>query len=112
MQIFRVVIAIAWLLVAWISVHAVATLGVNQAGAIFFADFHQPWRAQFNGDFAVHLLLMAGWTVYREKNLLRGFAFGLAAILFGGFFSLAYIFFATFAANGSFKNLLLGYKAA
>jgi len=111
MQIFRAAVLISWLLVMWISIHAVTALGFNQAGATFFADFGHPWRAQFNGDFAAHLLLMACWIVYREKNLLLGVLFGLAAVMFGGAFSLAYIFVATFTARGSFKGLLIGYRA-
>lgn len=42
MQIFRAAILIAWLLVMWVSIHAVATLGFNQAGATFFGDFNHP----------------------------------------------------------------------
>ena len=111
MQIFRAAVLIAWLVVMWVSIHAVATLGFNQAGATFFGDFSNPWRAQFNADFSVHLLLMAAWIIYRQKNPLLGLLFGLAAVMFGGAFSLAYIFVATFTAKGSFKGLLLGYRA-
>jgi hypothetical protein len=111
MQIFRAAVLIAWLVVMWVSIHAVATLGFNQGGATFFGDFSHPWRAQFNADFSAHLLLMAAWIVYRQKNLLLGLLFGLAAVMFGGAFSLAYIFVATFTAKGSFKGLLLGYRA-
>lgn len=111
MQIFRAAVLIAWLVVMWVSIHAVATLGFNQAGATFFGDFSNPWRAQFNADFSAHLLLMAAWIVYRQNYLLLGLLFGLAAVMFGGAFSLAYIFVATFTAKGSFKGLLLGYRA-
>ena len=111
MQIFRAAVLIAWLLVMWVSIHAVATLGFNQAGATFFGDFGNPWRAQFNADFSAHLLLMAAWIVYRQKFLLLGLLFGLAAVMFGGAFSLAYIFIASFTAKGSFKGLLLGCRA-
>jgi hypothetical protein len=54
---------------------------------------------------------MAAWIIYRQKNLLLALLFGLAAIMFGGAFSLAYIFVATFTAKGSFKVLLLGHRA-
>lgn len=112
MQIFRAFLVIAWLALTWTSVHAVATMGPNAAGAFFFGDMAHPWRAQFNTDFAVHLLLMAGWIVYRERNLVRGVPFGLLAILLGGVFSFAYLFVATFAVRGDWKSLLLGRQAA
>ncbi|MDB5969903.1 MAG: hypothetical protein JWQ90_2353 [Hydrocarboniphaga sp.] len=112
MQIFRGVVAIAWLLVVGITIHAVLTLGVDQAGATFIGDFGHPWRAQFNGDFSAHLLLMAAWIVYREKSAMVGLPCGLLAILGGGAFSLAYIFIASFRGTGSAESLLLGYRAA
>ncbi len=54
---------------------------------------------------------MAAWIAYRQKSLPLGLLFGLAAVMFGGAFSLAYIFVATFTAKGGFKGLLLGYRA-
>lgn len=112
MQIFRIAVAIAWLAVMWVSVHAVTAMGFNAAGPVFFDGFNHPWQAQLNGDFSAHLLLMAGWIVYREKNVALGLVFGLAAIMLGGAFSLAYIFIATFTAGGTFKGLLLGARRA
>jgi hypothetical protein len=82
-------------------------MGFDAAGSTFFADFAHPWRAQFNGDFSVHLLLMASWIVYREKRLAVGIPLGLGALM-GGVFSFAYIFLATFGTGGSFTKLLLG----
>ena len=111
MQIFRGFLAIAWLAMTWVSIQAVATMGAHTAGDVFFGDMAHPWRAQFNTDFGVHLLLMAGWIAYREKSLVRGIPFGLLAILLGGVFSFAYLFLATFAARGDWKVLLLGRRA-
>jgi hypothetical protein len=107
-QIFRVAVAVAWLIVTWISVAAVSQMGFGAASDIFIGDFAHPWRAQFNADFSAHLLLMAGWIIFREKRLLVAMSFGAAGILFGGVFSLAYIFVATFRCEGSFQRLLLG----
>jgi hypothetical protein len=111
MQIFRAAVAIAWLAVMWISVQAVTKMGFDAAGATFFADFAHPWRAQFNGDFGAHLLLMASWIAYRERRLAVGLPLALAAVMLGGAFSFAYIFVATFRARGSFTGLLLGDRA-
>ena len=78
---------------------------------IFMRDFSHPWRAQFNTDFSLHLLLMALWILYREKSLFRGIPFATLSIVVGGAFSLAYILVATFAAKGDFRRLLLGGRA-
>ncbi len=110
MQIFRILVLAAWLAVMWISVQAVSAMGFDGAN-LFFSDFAHPWRAQFNGDFSAHLALMAGWLFYRENNWLTGLLCGIGAIMLGGAFSLLYIFIATFRAQGSFRNLLLGARA-
>jgi len=108
MLILRIALAVAWILVTWVSVGAVTQMGFGAAGETFFADFAHPWRAQFNADFSAHLLLMAAWIVYREKRPLAAGFFGAAAIFFGGVFSLAYIFIATFRCEDNFQALLLG----
>lgn len=110
MLIFRIAVAIAWLLVVAVSVHAVGTMGLTPGGIVFFQDFAHPWRAQYNADFSAHLILMAAWIAYRENRLL-GVPLGLLAIMFGGAYSLAYIFIATFKAKGRFDHLLLGNRA-
>lgn len=110
MLIFRVALAIAWLLIFSVSVHAVQTMGLQPGGIVFFEDFSHPWRAQYNADFSGHLLLMAAWITYRENRLL-GLPLGLLAILFGGVYSLAYIFIATFTSKGRFDAMLLGNRA-
>ncbi|NGY07059.1 DUF1475 family protein [Solimonas terrae] len=107
MLMFRICITLAWLSVITVSVHAVETMGLAPGGIVFFQDFAHPWRAQYNADFSMHLLLMAAWIAYRENRLL-GIPLGLFAIMFGGAYSLAYIFIATFKAEGRFDRLLLG----
>lgn len=108
MQLLRSALLVAWLATLWVSVRAILALGAGAAGDVFLGDFSHPWRAQFNTDFAVHLLLMAAWIVYRERGSIRGFGFGVAAVLFGGAFSFAYLFVATFTAQGDIRRLLLG----
>ena len=112
MQIFRIALLIAWLPIMAISIHAIATMGIAPGGIVLFQDFAHPWRAQYNADFSAHLLLMAAWIAYREKGGLVGVLLGLLAILFGGAYSLAYIFIATFRVDGRFDQLLLGKQAA
>lgn len=112
MQIFRAFLIVAWAATMWISVQAIRAMGARVAGDVFLGDFAHPWRAQFNTDFAIHLLLMASWIAHRERSLIRRISFGLAAILFGGVFSFAYVFVATFTAKGDVRRLLLGDRAA
>jgi hypothetical protein len=112
MHILRVILIVGWLLVMWVSVHAIQAMGVSASGDIFMRDFSQPWRAQFNTDFSFHLLLMALWILHREKSLIWGIPFAVLSIVVGGAFSLAYILVATFAAKGDVRGLLLGDRAA
>ncbi|WP_157622888.1 hypothetical protein [Solimonas soli] len=112
MTILRVVLAVAWMTILLVGVHAVNSMGLAPGGKVFFEDFAHPWRAQYNADFSIHLLLMAAWITYRERNLAVGLPLGALAVLLGGTYSLAYIFVATFRAGGNVETLLLGKKKA
>jgi hypothetical protein len=111
MNAFRLAIFIAWIVVVAITVKAVAAMGMQAGGDIFLADFAHPWRAQFNGDLITHLLLMGAWVFWREQKWPVGLVCGVLAALFGGMFSLAYIFVTTFRVNGDMRRLLLGKHA-
>lgn len=106
MKLFRTALVIAWLAILAITANAITTLGLSD-GKLFITDFGHPWRAQFNGDFSVHLLLVMAWIVYRERKPLRGVALALPVVL-GSLYTLPYIFVATFRAEGRFDALLLG----
>ena len=110
MTALRIVVGIAWITVLVVSVRAIQQLGVDGVN-IFFDDFAQPWRAQFNTDFSAHLLLMAMWIFYREPQRWLGVLGAVLAICFGGAFSLAYVLVATFRARGDTRQVLLGKHA-
>jgi hypothetical protein len=110
-NIFRVILVAAWLVLLWVSAKAVAAMGANAAGAVFFGDMAHPWRAQFNVDFALHLLLVAGWLTYRDRVWIRGLLFGVLAIMFGGVFTLAFLLVETFRTKGDMRRVLLGNRA-
>jgi len=63
-NILRVLLALGWALLFYVSVRAVRQMGFGAAGDVFFGDLAHPWRAQFNTVFGLHLLLVAAWTVY------------------------------------------------
>jgi hypothetical protein len=109
---FRVALGIAWAVLFTVSVHAVQSMGVNAAGAVFIGDFAHPWRAQFNTDFTIHLLLAAAWMIYRSRSWLVGVVCAILAINLGGVFTLAYLLVATFQAKGDFAIVLLGHRAS
>ena len=111
MRVFRAGLLVAWVVTMWVSVRAILAMGAGAAGDVFLGDLAHPWRAQFNTDFSIHLLLMAAWIVYRERRLV-GIPFGLAAIVCGGAFSFAYLFVATLTAQDDVRRLLLGNRAA
>jgi len=69
------------------------------------------WRAQFDLDFIIHLLLMASWVVWREGADAKGYVFGFLSIILGGMFSFPYILFATYKAKAQPRALLLGVHA-
>jgi len=110
--IFRVALCAGWAILFVISFQAVNRMGFGAAGDVFIGDFAHPWRAQFNGDFALHLLLVAAWMVYRSRSWIVGVICGLLAIMLGGLFTLAYLLVVSFQARGDLRQVLLGRHAA
>src|SRR5690606_2777638 len=100
--------AISWLVVLAVSVAAFQQEGMT-AGQVFFADIAQfAWRAQFNLDFLLHLLLFAAWVAWRHRRHRDGLVLAVCCVLGGGLFSLAYLFCAAVRARGDIPTLLLG----
>ncbi|MEN8819858.1 MAG: hypothetical protein ABF271_02000 [Abyssibacter sp.] len=69
------------------------------------------WRAQFDVDFIIHLLLLATWVVWREGADGRAYLFGFLSVVMGGMFSFPYLLHATYKAHGEPRALLLGVHA-
>ncbi len=108
MTLLRVGLCLAWVCLLLVSVRAVQRMGVGAAGQVFLGDFAHPWRAQFNTDFSIYLLLVAAWMVYRARTWWAGLLCALLAVNFGGLFTLAYLLLASLNANGDPRVLLLG----
>lgn len=111
-------LARCYFVVAWLTVFTLAAIAVHKLGlggvAVFFTDYSHPWRAQFNTDFTVHVLLIAAWVIYREKASVAGVLWGLGVALCGGLVTFIYLSVASLAADGDMRRLLLGrnYDAA
>ena len=108
---FCVFLAVGWLLTLYVSVHAISTMGAGAAGQVFFGDMSHPWRAQFNTDFAMHLLLVAAWMIYRSKSWVVGLICGVLAINLGAVFTFGYLLVAALRAKGDMRKVLLGARA-
>ena len=106
---FRVFVALCWIVLLAVTWRAVAELGMG-AGTVFFSDFSQPWRAQFNTDFSLHLLLFAVWVFWREHSKLVGIACAVFCA-FGGIFTFAYLLVSLARSRGDVRDLLLGTHA-
>jgi hypothetical protein len=109
--IFRISIIAAWVFVAYLTANAIAHTGL--AGMqIFTADLGEPWRFQFDIDFACHMLLIWAWFWFREPSRLVSLLCMIAAFAFGSLFTLLYVLAATFTAKGDVRVLLLGPRRA
>lgn len=109
MNALKALVAILWILLLGITFYAIQTLG-SAGGMVFITDFQHPWRAQFNTDFSIHIVLFIAWVIWREKSKGLGVLFG-ALSLMGGLFTLPYLLVAIHRANGDPKKLLLGAHA-
>lgn len=106
MNFVRVFLVIGWAVVAWATYRA-AGMGLGLAGDYFFGDMSHPWRGQFNLDFLAHLLLMALWLWWTEKNRMLAPVVGLLVIMGGALFSFGYLLIRSFGGDKSIRHLLL-----
>jgi len=109
MTIFRAFLIVAWAAVVVVTVFAVQSQGVSAAGDVFFADMAAgDWRGQFNVDFMAHLLLIAGWVVWREQFSAKGIVLAVLCVMGGGLVSLAYLLVISITAKGNMQEILTG----
>ena len=108
---FRLALTAAWLLVLAMTLQASIYGGPNGWLSAFASEMRQPWPAQFDTDFTVHLVLVAGWIVFRARTLALGLLFGVFAVLGGSLFSLAYLLVVSFQVGEDWRTLLLGRHA-
>ena len=100
-----------WIALLIVTVHALQTLGGNAAIDLFFGDFQNPWRRQFNTDFVLHLLLFASWIFWRTESKATGLLLFMISAFCGGMFNILYVLIALVRAKGDVQRLLLGCHA-
>lgn len=75
----------------------------------FFSDLMQlNWRAQFNADFLMHLLLLGTWAWWREGGGVRGWIIGFLCVVWGGMFTFPYFIYLIVRNQASMTNIFLG----
>jgi hypothetical protein len=109
MNALKVLLIVLWIVLTGITIYAIQILG-SAGGMVFITDFQHPWRAQFNTDFSIHILLFIVWVFWREKSKAIGLVSALLCLM-GGLFTLLYLLFAVHQAKGDPKKLLLGTHA-
>ena len=98
-----------WIVLVLVTWRAMAELGLG-GGNVFVSDLSHPWRAQFNIDFSLHLILLAVWVFWREQSKVLGLVCALLCAL-GGLFTFPYLLVAVYRARGDARMLLLGTHA-
>lgn len=101
-----------WIILLFVTLHALQRMGATAAIDIFLGDFAHPWRAQFNTDFVAHLLVFASWIYWRTASKRLGLVLATLSVFCGGLFNIAYLLVGLVRARGDIKALLLGYHVA
>ena len=111
MNALRIYLMTATAIIFTLSIYVVVTQGLNWP-VVYFGDIVEfDWRAQFNVDFAIHLILLAIWISWREGFTSKGNLFGFLSIFMGGMFGFPYLLHATYKAQGHPQRILLGVHA-
>ncbi|TWI58684.1 uncharacterized protein DUF1475 [Pseudomonas duriflava] len=108
MIVLRLTLVTGWVVLLGITLHAVAERGLIEAPYVFLGDLTHPWRAQFNTDFSLNLLLIAAWVVYRARSWRLGLVWGFLTLMMGALFTLPYLLVVTLRAHGDMRVVLLG----
>ena len=110
-NLFRLIALLGWLALALVTARATGAMGLSGLVDTVVEDLRHPWRAQLYLDFELHLLLFAGWIAWRERSRALGLVCGVATLALGALFTLPYLIFATVAAEGDARALLLGARS-
>ena len=112
----RVTVARLFLLAATVIIYTLTVIATMHEGPNWPAVAVQDlmalnWRSQFNADFVLYLLIVAGWVSWREGSTARGYALGALSIVMGGMFLFPYLLLAIIRSKGDPGSVLLGARA-
>lgn len=108
MPIIRILLLLAWLSVVAVTVVAVRSQGMDASMQVFMQDLAAlDWRAQYDADLMVHIVLIGLWAAWRQKFSLQGIVTGLLCG-FGSLFSAIYVLGLTLYHKGDMTAVLLG----
>lgn len=105
----KLILLVFTVLIYVVSVRAVQQMGWDEAN-VFVTDFAHPWRAQFNTDFSLHVVLIMGWVFWREGHPL-GRVLCCLGCLMGGVFTFPYLLVSLWRSQGDVRKLMLGQHA-
>ena len=106
--ILRAALGVAWVLLLLVTIHASRIGGANGWIGAFAQGLREPWPAQFDTDFTIHLCLMAAWLGVRARTPAWGVLWAVLALAGGSLFSLLYLFVLSFRVQGDWRRFLLG----
>ncbi|MEQ9299567.1 MAG: hypothetical protein RIF33_13425 [Cyclobacteriaceae bacterium] len=108
MLIFRILLAVFFIIIATYSGIVIADYGFTLF-PIFINDMlSMTWSGQFNLDFSLYLALSGIWIAWRQRFSLIGIVLGVIASILGMAVFAPYLLAATFKAEGDIKTVLLG----
>lgn len=105
----KILLVVFTVIIYVVSFIAVKKLGMDE-GMVFVSDFGHPWRAQFNTDFSLHILLVALWVFWREEHIGAKILCALGCFM-GGLFTFPYLIVSLIRCNGDVRKLMLGRNA-
>lgn len=111
MPYFRLVLIVMTVLLAAVTVAAVANGGPDLVTPYLSSIFQLTWQGQFNLDFAFYLILSGIWMAWRSGFSRGGIALGILAPALGMLFFAPYLLYLIGQSGGDARRLLLGVNA-
>jgi hypothetical protein len=111
MQKLRIVLIAMILIVAALTVLAVARDGIDLLTPFVSPILALGWQGQFNVDFTCYLVLCGIWMAWRTGFTRGGIALGILAPPLGILFLAPYLLYLTRNTGGASRRLLLGVHA-
>ena len=108
MTAFRFFLLAATVAIYTFTVTASVSHGINWPAVAVQDLLALNWRTQFDVDFIIYLIIFAGWIAWREGSTARGYVYSFLSVFLGGMFSFPYLLYASFAAKGDMRALLMG----